>query len=145
MTPVDVEELLVQGLLRQNTGVTDLIDTRVYTRRPPNPRYPLVTVRRVTGHLVYSHGPWLDRAWIEYQVWSENIKTEGATKKATERIASAVRVALIEGQSQSYSPLGWIDGIVELQGPREVPDGLGERFRYVGEMSVLVRPSAEAS
>lgn len=135
---VDIEELVVQGLLRTHPDVVEAVDTRVYTKVPSDPTFPLVRVRRLGGALVVSHHAWLDAPRIQYDVW-------GDTKKATWRIADTVRRALIDGQGQAYSPMGWIDGVTETIAPHEVDDPGSDRVHFVGEMRLISRPLPEVS
>lgn len=133
---VDVEELIIQGLLRLDDEISDvfgLAPTRVYSKVPDEPSYPLCVVSRLGGALVFSHHLWLDRARVQYDVW-------GDTKKATWRAADKVRSALIAGQGVTYSPHGRVSAVEETIAPHESPDPDSVRVHFVGEMLVTVRP-----
>lgn len=131
---VNVEELLVQGLFRTSTEIQDVLGTRIYTLVPAsNPTYPLAIVRRLGGSLVMNHHLWLDRARVQYDVW-------GDTKAATWRCADRMRSLFIAGQGTNYPPLGRIDGVTETIAPYYQHDPDSERFHYVGQMLVTVRP-----
>jgi uncharacterized protein DUF3168 len=132
---VDVEELLVQSLLRLDPEIAEIFGTpvRVYSRVPPEPDYPLAVVRRFGGALAFSHHLWLDRARIQCDVWGE-------TKKATWRAADKVRSAIVAGQGVTYYPHGRISAVEETIAPHESPDPDSTRVHFVGEVLVTVRP-----
>lgn len=130
---VDVEELLIQGLLRPDFDIQDHFGTRVYTTVPPNPTYPLLRVQRLGGTLTTSQHMGLDRARVQYDVWAD-------TRKAAWRAADTVRSLLISSQGKSFAPHGWVDGITETLGPFNLSDPDSKRVRYIGEVQILVRP-----
>lgn len=133
---VDVEELLIQGMLRLNADVIAQVGTRVYTVIPAEPTYPLVQVRRMGGQLVFSHHAWMDRCRIQWDAF-------GDTKKATWRVADAIRRAFIDGQATTYAPMGRVDAVTETIGPRGIDDKESDRVHVVGEMLVYTRPLSE--
>lgn len=131
--PADVVELLVQGLLRPDPDIQDVVGTRVYSTVPPKPTYPLVRIERVGGQLATSRFLWLDRARVDVNIW-------GDTHKATWRAANTVRSLLIAAQCTTYEPLGRVDGITELSWRDPVREQEAGRYRAIGEYEVLVRP-----
>lgn len=131
--PTDVEEVLIQGLLRPSADIQAVFDTRISAEVPPDPVYPLARVKRLGGALTTSRFLWLDRARVQIDVW-------GDTRKATWRAANLVRSVLIAGQCTTYAPLGRIDSIDEIIGPFEGPDSDKRRRHYIAEYEVLVRP-----
>lgn len=140
ITLVDVEELLIQGLLRVNDDIQTHFDTRVYTRRPAEPTYPLLQIRRLGGGLTFNHPVWADRARVQYDVWSDLLPPEGeGSKKATWRAANAVRVVLMESRG-IYAPHGSITYVTERIAPFELDDPDTRRIHLLGEIALDVHP-----
>lgn len=132
---VDVEELLIQGMLRPDFDIQDHFGTRVYVSVPADPVYPLLRIQRLGGTVLDSRMLWLDRARVQWDVWAD-------TRKAAWRAADTVRSLLIASQGKSFPPHGWVDGITEITGPFNLPDPDSNRVRYIGEVLILVRPLA---
>lgn len=65
---LDVEAVFVSFLLAQGS-VTALVSTRVYTRKPDAPTWPLITVRRVAGGLTLADGP-EDNPTLQVDCWA---------------------------------------------------------------------------
>jgi hypothetical protein len=131
---VDVEELVIQGMLRPDFDIQDHFGTRVYVSVPADPVYPLLRIQRVPGRgLLTSRYVWLDAARIQYDVWAD-------TRKAAWRAADTVRSLLIASQGKSFPPHGWVDGITEIIAPWNLGDPDSKRVRYNGEVDILVRP-----
>lgn len=133
MVAVDVEELVIQGMLRPDFDIQDHFGTRVYVTVPPEPTYPLLRIQRVGGTLTTSQYVRLDRATVQYDVWAD-------TRKAAWRATDTVRSLLIASQGKAFPPHGWVDGITELIGPFYLGDPDSNRVRYTGEVQILVRP-----
>lgn len=114
----DVEELLVQHVLRPSTDLTDLLggQMRVYTRRPPEPSYPLLLVQRITGSQGVDAALWLDQPLVQVDAWAE-------TKAAAWRIAATAEALLYQAPGD-YGPLGVITRVEEEGGiaPLDDPD-----------------------
>jgi len=118
---VDVEELLIQQVLRPNVQLTNLLggEMRIYTRIPYGataaeaPKYPLVTVRRITGSQGIADVLWLDRALVQVDAWAE-------TEKAAWRVAATAEAVLYA--APGIYALGRLSKVEEESGVTKLRD-----------------------
>ena len=129
----DVEELLIQHVLRPSDDVTDLLGgaMRVYSAVPTQPTYPLVIVHRVTGSQGVGDVLWLDRALIQFDAWAQ-------TKAAARRIAATVEAVLFE--SPGEYPLGVITRVEEEGGIAQLDDPDSTLRHAMFQARVYVHP-----
>ncbi len=113
---VDVEELLIQQVLRPNVQLTNLLggEMRIYTRPPYGatpaeaPKYPLVTLRRITGSQGISNVLWQDKALVQIDCWAE-------TEHAATTVARTAERALYDAAGKTYG-LGRLSKVEEEGG-----------------------------
>lgn len=90
-TPLPDVTALVVAHLRADSGVTDAVAQRVYSRIPDEPQFPLVTVQRAGGGR--ARMPWLDVARVQVDVWGAH--NAPGQRELTHAIASAVQYAMM--------------------------------------------------
>lgn len=122
-------EAVCAGWLRDQalTGV----GARVYTEVPPDPTFPLVTVRRVGG--VPAIRQYLDTASIQVDVW-------GSSKAEAQDVARDARLELhrLEG-AHVLEPLAFVHAVDDSLGLTWLPDDLSGRARYTFGVLVYYR------
>jgi hypothetical protein len=133
---VDVEELLIMGVLRPSADVQTAFggaDAHVHTDIPPDPAYPLVTVKRLGGANAIGGVFWHDRARIQYDVWADS-------REDAQAGAATVRAVLLASKDHDYSPFGRVTSVEETIAPFNQPDPASVRSRFIGEVIVSVHP-----
>lgn len=134
---VDVEQL-ISTFLRQQTEVTDLVSTRIFTDLPHQRVYPLVLITRIGGGFLINHPQWLDEASIQLDVL-------GGTHKQAEAINATILAVMSQRMIGLHDSIGCCTGVsIEsiLYNPDiEFTDGVGHaRPRYTTTVNVLAHP-----
>ena len=133
---VDSEKLAIDFLKTQQE-IIDLVATRVGSKIPSNPTYPLLVIRRLGGaQLVANH---LDRARLQIDAWGSSADDKGGARL----LAVTVQALFLQRMVRQHT-LGVVTKVEELVGPNWQPDPTTSRARYVLEYAIESHPSSTA-
>lgn len=138
MTLPDVEALAVAHLLA-DTGVTDLVDTRVGTELPQDPTFPRIVVRRVGGAQVVEQ--YLERARLQVDAYAGREVDGGGGKEQAHDVIREAQRALHEARLAAHADAVVTDVATEVQ-PVWSPDPETDRPRYRLQIALTVHPTA---
>lgn len=127
--------LLAVEHVRSHTDVQALCGTRVGTRIPADPTWPLVTLERVGGTTIRTEH--IDRAQIQYAAWADLDDADGEATCSV--LARTVQAALHEMSGVDLSPDGVICDIADVLSPFQLPDTESEpaRPRWLGQVAII--------
>lgn len=139
----DVEALTI-AYLRGQTAITTLVGTRVYTRLPKTPIWPLITVAIVAGtERIADH---LDEVVIQIDAWGF-IDTDPGVPANTDHAIQAHLVARTARAVLLLAPLvahsrGVVSHVRTIRPAQPLPDTTYSpaRPRYSLDMAVTVHP-----
>lgn len=109
---VDIEAAFIDFLLAQ-PSVSALVGTRIYTRKPADPTWPLITVRRVAGGVTPADGP-LDNPTLQVDCWADGDNEDQASLIARTTIAA---LADLRAYDARHLGLYLVNGVVPLTDP----------------------------
>lgn len=124
----DAEKVAVE-YLRAHAGVGALVSTRVYTRIPETPEFPLVRLFRIGG--IPRVEGWLDEASLQVDSWAED-------KYAAAEVARTVQDAL--WQMSGVRSGSVVADVRTTLGMRWSPDPETGRPRYLFGVAVRLHP-----
>lgn len=139
----DVEALTIT-YLRGQTAITALVGTRIYSRIPRNPAWPLITVTIVAGTERIAHH--LDEITIQVDAWGYIDTDPGAPPNSdhtvqTHLIARTARAVLMRMPLTKHSR-GIVSHVRTVRPAQPLPDTTYSpaRPRYSLDMAVTVHP-----
>lgn len=131
----DAEVVAVQWA-RNNPALTAIVGTRISTRVPKNPTFPLITVFRVSGAPDPGEAP-LDQAQLQWDCYGQ-ANGDASPDYASASLVARTLIEQIEKASGSTGN-GTILGVDVTSGPRRQDEPTTGWARYIVETLVMTR------
>jgi hypothetical protein len=136
MNPLPLCEKFIRDTLKNDSGVSALVSSRIYSGRPPQKTggFPCIVFSLLTGAGESAFGP-NDERMLEKPVYTVKAVTEGEDYGTAHAIAQAFDTALrsARGPVTHNSLTAYIQGAKKqewLEYQEDSPEGV--RFNYVG-------------
>lgn len=121
----DAEAIFVQALAAQSS-ITAITSTRIGTRIPDTPTFPLIRLTKVAAQFTDEEGA--EFATVEVECWAD-------TDAVASTLARTV-VACRKDLKGTYAA-GWL-ALPDTTGPTPAPDPDSQRFRYMIDFDATV-------
>ncbi len=121
---------IVADYLRQNTDVRAFVSSRVFTRIPPNPTYPLVRVTLIVESELVAR---------RFAATRVQVEAFALTEETARDLAATCRAVLHDLPAWAH-PRGWVSHVEEASGVASVPDTTVGRERFLFDARVYATP-----